>query len=204
MTPIRCLVVGLLALFLAGCASLPENLPRGAPGYAPAPQPGGPLAIVEAALKERIGPDQSGFVLLQSNEDGLRWRLALIEMRSDAAVQPLFADTAPPQTKFMGLHIKAMVIDRERVFIGSMTLDPRSVQINSAMGVIVESPGLARELAVAMERDMNKDNGSRVTLDANGQVRWTAGDDVRSMQPARNFRQRVEDVLFMASPRDLY
>jgi len=79
MTAVRCLVVELLALFLAGCTSLPDSLPRGAPGYAPAPQPGGPIAVVEAALKERIGPDQSGFVLLQSNEDGLRWRLALID-----------------------------------------------------------------------------------------------------------------------------
>jgi len=128
----------------------------------------------------------------------------LYEMRSDAAVQPLLADTAPTQAKFMGLHVKAMVIDRERVFIGSMNLDPRSVQINSEMGVIVESPGLARELAAAMDRDMAPDNAWRVTLDANGQVRWTAGDDVRGMQPARNFWQRVEDVLFMASPRDLY
>jgi putative cardiolipin synthase len=128
----------------------------------------------------------------------------LYETRSDAAVQPLLADTAPTQAKFMGLHIKAMVIDRERVFIGSMNLDPRSVQINSEMGVIVESPGLARELAGAMERDMAQENAWHVTLDADGRVRWTAGDDVRRMQPARNIWQRVQDVLFMASPRDLY
>ena len=47
----------------------------------------------------------------------------------------------------MGLHVKAMVIDRERVFIGSMNLDPRSWGINSEMGVIVDSPDLARALA---------------------------------------------------------
>ena len=51
---------------------------------------------------------------------------------------------------------------------------------------------------------MASDNAWHVTLDASGQVRWTAGDDVRTMQPARNFWQRVEDLLFMASPRDLY
>jgi putative cardiolipin synthase len=128
----------------------------------------------------------------------------LYEMRSDAAVQPLLADTAPTTAKFMGLHVKAMVIDRERVFIGSMNLDPRSTHINSEMGVIVESPGLARELAASMDRDMAPDNAWHVALDANGAVRWSAGDDVRSIQPARNFWQRVQDVLFMASPRDLY
>jgi putative cardiolipin synthase len=128
----------------------------------------------------------------------------LYEMRSDAAVQPLLADTPPTKAKFMGLHVKAMVIDRERVFIGSMNLDPRSTQINSEMGVIVDSPGLAEQLARAMERDMAKDNAWRVTLDANGQVRWTAGDQVLTAQPARNFWQRIEDVIFMAFPRELY
>jgi putative cardiolipin synthase len=140
-----------------------------------------------------------------------QWRKPLIEagvdlyeMRPDAAVQPLLADTPPTKAKFMGLHVKAMVIDRERVFIGSMNLDPRSAQINSEMGVIVESPTLARELAQAMERDMTKDNAWRVTLDAGGRVRWTDGDEVLTMQPARSFWQRIEDVIFMAFPRDLY
>jgi putative cardiolipin synthase len=125
-------------------------------------------------------------------------------MRSDAAVQALLADTPPTKAKFMGLHVKAMVIDRERVFIGSMNLDPRSIQINSEMGVIVDSPGLAGQLARAMERDMAKENAWHVTLDASGHVRWTAGDQVLTRQPARSFWQRIEDVIFMAFPRDLY
>jgi hypothetical protein len=70
--------------------------------------------------------------------------------------------------------------------------------------VIVESPTLARELAQAMERDMTKDNAWRVTLDAGGRVRWTDGDEVLTMQPARSCWQRIEDVIFMAFPRDLY
>jgi cardiolipin synthase C len=128
----------------------------------------------------------------------------LYEMRPNAAVQPLLADTPPTKAHFMGLHAKAMVIDRKRVFIGSMNLDPRSAEINSEMGVIVDSPGLAGELARAMERDMAKENAWRVTLDSAGRVRWTSGDEVLTTQPARNFRQRIEDVIFMGFPRDLY
>ena len=67
----------------------------------------------------------------------------LYEMRSDAAISRCSPTRAPTRAKFMGLHVKAMVIDRERVFIGSMNLDPRSCDINSEMGVIIESPGLA-------------------------------------------------------------
>jgi putative cardiolipin synthase len=140
-----------------------------------------------------------------------RWRKPLLaagvelhEMRHDAAVQPTLADTPPVKAVFMGLHVKAMVIDRERVFIGSMNLDPRSAELNSEMGVVVESPGLAGELARAMERDMTAENAWRVTLDADGGVRWTAGAKQVTRQPARGFWQRVEDVVFMAFPRDLY
>ena len=104
----------------------------------------------------------------------------------------------------MGLHVKAMVIDRERVFIGSMNLDPRSAELNSEMGVVVESPGLASELAAAMERDMAPENAWRVTLDADGSVRWKAGALETTSQPARDFWQRVQDIIFMFFPRDLY
>ncbi len=140
-----------------------------------------------------------------------QWRKPLIEagvdlyeIRSDAAVQPLLADTPPTRAEFMGLHVKAMVIDRQRVFIGSMNLDPRSWGINSEMGVIVESEGLARALAAAMDRDMRPENAWHVTLGPDGALRWTSGDVVLTTQPARSFWQRVQDVIFMAFPRDLY
>jgi len=140
-----------------------------------------------------------------------QWRKPLLEagielheMRSDAAVQALLVDTPPTKAEFMGLHVKAMVIDRERVFIGSMNLDPRSWGVNSEMGVIVDSPGLAQALAEAMERDMRPENAWRVKLGPDGELRWIAGSETRTTQPARSFWQRVEDVLFMAFPRDLY
>jgi putative cardiolipin synthase len=125
-------------------------------------------------------------------------------MRSDAAVQSSLADTPPAKAEFMGLHVKAMVIDRERVFIGSMNLDPRSWDINSEMGVVVDSEGLARELAAAMERDMRPENAWHVVLGADGAVRWISGDKALTTQPARSLWQRIEDVIFMAFPRDLY
>jgi putative cardiolipin synthase len=128
----------------------------------------------------------------------------LYEMRPDAAIKPLVADTPPTVSEFMGLHVKAMVIDRQRVFIGSLNLDPRSWDLNSEMGVIIESSGLAQDLAAQMERDMQPENAWRVTLAANGSLRWTAGDQVLTTQPARNFWQRIEDIIFMAFPRDLY
>jgi len=44
------------------------------------------------------------------------------------------------------LHAKTAVIDRRFVFIGSMNLDPRSASRNTELGMIVDSPELAREV----------------------------------------------------------
>jgi len=71
-----------------------------------------------------------------------QWRRPLIEAgvelhetRPDAALKDSAADTPPIPSAFMGLHAKAIVLDGgERVFVGSMNLDPRSAGINSEMG----------------------------------------------------------------------
>ena len=68
-----------LWLALAGCATLPKVLPRGAPGHAPPPQSDGALAQLEHDSKPRLGADGSAFTLLDSNEDALRWRLVLVD-----------------------------------------------------------------------------------------------------------------------------
>jgi cardiolipin synthase C len=140
-----------------------------------------------------------------------QWRKALLEagvelheVRHDAAIQPLVSDTPPTHAKFMGLHSKGMVIDRKRVYIGSMNFDPRSAFINTEMGLIVESPGLAEALAALIERDMQPANSWRVELDADARLRWTNDKETVTSQPARNFWQRVQDVIFMMFPKELY
>ena len=51
------------------------------------------------------------------------------------------------------LHAKLVVIDRKRVFVGSMNLDPRSASINTELGAIVDSAPLARELLRIIDID---------------------------------------------------
>jgi len=128
----------------------------------------------------------------------------LYEMRHDAAIQSLVADTPPTKAKFMGLHSKGMVVDHEYCYIGSMNLDPRSAQINTEMGVFIKSPGLAKALAKLIERDMQPANSWRVELDADGDLRWVDDKEVVTRQPARNWWQRVEDIFFMMFPKEIY
>jgi putative cardiolipin synthase len=128
----------------------------------------------------------------------------LYEMRHDAGIQPLISDTPPTQAKFMGLHSKAMVIDRKRVYIGSMNFDPRSSTINTEMGVFIESEPLAESLAELILRDMQPANSWRVELDEQGGLRWVDDEETVTTQPARNFWQRVQDVFFKVVPKEYY
>ncbi len=72
----------------------------------------------------------------------------------------------------MTLHSKATVIDRETIFVGSLNLDPRSLLINSEMGLFIESAyagaGLARNVLAELPGVAYK-----VDLDERGDLRWT-------------------------------
>jgi putative cardiolipin synthase len=41
------------------------------------------------------------------------------------------------------LHAKTFAVDRERIFVGSFNFDPRSAQLNTEMGLVIDSPALA-------------------------------------------------------------
>jgi putative cardiolipin synthase len=140
-----------------------------------------------------------------------RWRRPIVEagaglheLRPDAAIQREVVETPPVQGRFVGLHVKAMVIDRQRSFVGSMNLDPRSEVINAEMGVVIDSEPLARTLAVAMERDMTGANSWRVESDPQGGLRWVSDAGALTRQPARSLWQRVENLFFKLFPPNLY
>ena len=44
------------------------------------------------------------------------------------------------------LHSKAAVFDQQKVFVGSLNFDPRSVLWNTEVGIIVDSPELADQV----------------------------------------------------------
>ncbi len=74
------------------------------------------------------------------------------------------------------LHAKTVAIDRKTVFIGSMNLDPRSASKNTEMGVIVDSPQLARELirVVSISR---LQSAYRLRLTPQDALEWLTYDD---------------------------
>jgi putative cardiolipin synthase len=74
------------------------------------------------------------------------------------------------------LHAKLVVIDKKRLFIGSMNLDPRSATINTELGAMIDSPPLARELLRIIDIDRLQ-SAYRVRLNPSGSgLQWLSND----------------------------
>jgi len=79
----------------------------------------------------------------------------------------------------VSLHAKAVVVDDRYVFVGSMNLDQRSKLLNTEMGVIVDSAGLAAAVKRFFDSAAQPDASFRVSLEPayNGEVPvWSAKD----------------------------
>jgi cardiolipin synthase C len=98
------------------------------------------------------------------------------------------------------LHTKAFVIDNETVYIGSLNMDPRSMHINTEMGLLIKDAGLAREVMHYLEEDMLPENAWRVTLNEDNQLVWESAAGKVHLQPARGFGQRIADFLYGLLP----
>ncbi|MBT8339555.1 MAG: phospholipase D family protein [Desulfatitalea sp.] len=109
-------------------------------------------------------------------------------------------DVPPVTARFICLHVKAIVGDRERCFVGSLNLDPRAVDLNTENGLYIESPGLCGQLADQFDDIMSPDNAWRVYLNAEDQLRWESSDGTVSRQPARGFGQRISDFFYRLLP----
>jgi len=82
-----------------------------------------------------------------------------------------------PGTSLGRLHAKTAVIDRSTVFIGSMNLDPRSASKNTELGILAESPQLAKEV-IRVIHISKLQSAYRLRFGPDGQsLEWLTMDD---------------------------
>lgn len=62
------------------------------------------------------------------------------------------------------LHAKLFVFDREKIFVGSMNFDQRSMHLNTELGLIIDSPVLAQQIAERFEAMVQPANAYRLSL----------------------------------------
>lgn len=92
-----------------------------------------------------------------------------------------------------GLHAKTFIFDRRWVFVGSMNLDPRSLNLNTEIGMLIESPALAQQMLTKLE-DRLPDHAYRVELTPDG-LRWTTRENGQPLrlksEPLAGFKKRL-------------
>ena len=76
----------------------------------------------------------------------LRSGIELYELKSEHAVPDDEQGPGIGGSSRASLHSKTLAVDGERIFIGSFNFDPRSAFLNTEMGVLIDSPGLAGAL----------------------------------------------------------
>ena len=107
-------------------------------------------------------------------KDLLRAGVELYEARADAA--KITTPEGETQLEKLTLHTKGIIIDDDQIFVGSLNLDPRSIDINTEMGLLITSPELVGYL---MRRGMDSIAAIayRLELDEKGKITWHATID---------------------------
>ena len=125
----------------------------------------------------------------------------LYEIRVDSSKVPKGSDQKGYDA--VTLHTKGMLIDRRETFVGSLNLDPRSIDINTEMGVLIENADLTAGLAEALFMNL-PGYTYRVTENEKGKLRWTAlinGEEVvEKQEPQTSGWLRFKAFLFRVVP----
>ena len=109
----------------------------------------------------------------------------------------------------VSLHAKAIVVDQQEVFIGSMNMDPRSKLLNTEMGIIVDSPALAMAVTQFFDTATLPTSAYHVTLTAHtsphgGRMQWQDSNGGRPLiyhhDPETSATRRLEVDLFKLMP----
>jgi cardiolipin synthase C len=93
-----------------------------------------------------------------------------------------------------------LLIDDNLTFIGSANLDPRSLHLNTEMGVLVDSRELNRLVRRNIAADFSKRNARHLQAVTGERIIWVGDDVTLDEQPAESRLQRLEDWFFGLLP----
>ena len=91
---------------------------------------------------------------LKRRMDLLRAGVQLYELKPGAAKSSLRVRGRFGPGKVSGLHAKVYAVDGARIFVGSFNFDQRSAHLNTEMGLVIDSPSAAKQLADAFETEV--------------------------------------------------
>ena len=122
----------------------------------------------------------------------LRQGIELYELRPDNDNRA--ADANSGESAQLTLHSKVAVVDREHLFVGTFNLDPRSLFINTELGIVVDSPQMAESMAAAGLESL-RFAAYRLRLNRRGRLHWhytTRGEErIANKEPDTSVWRRL-------------
>jgi putative cardiolipin synthase len=105
------------------------------------------------------------------------------------------------------LHAKTLGVDARHVFVGSFNLDPRSVALNTEMGIIIDNNELAAQMRAGFEQVVSH-SAYAVALNGEGDLRWldpaAPGSEPLAQEPRTTWWQRfVVGTLSLVVPESM-
>ena len=82
--------------------------------------------------------------------------------------------------EILTLHTKVVFIDQRKMFVGSLNLDPRSIELNSEMGVVIDSPEMVAGLTQKLDHRL-ADLTYQVLLNDKGKLEWHGRNNGREV-----------------------
>ena len=147
-----------LLVTVAGCRSIPQEFDPPEPSYTLTPATHGALADLSKAFEALVGNAQSGFLLLDENDESLWWRLALI----DSAVTSIDVQTYLWAADFSGRLLVSRLQQaadrgvRVRVLVDDFLMRRRDREIAALyahpnIAIRIWNPGRQRRLGRNLE-----------------------------------------------------
>lgn len=132
-------------------------------------------------------------------KDLLQAGIKIYETKPDP-VQPKKKEKRKKQMVFSGsssssLHAKTFAVDRKRIFVGSFNLDQRSLNLNTEMGLVIDSDVLASALSDTLDRTL-ADSAYEVRIQKDGSgLEWLEvteqGEVVHRNEPRAGLLKRI-------------
>ena len=122
----------------------------------------------------------------------LRGGVKIYEVRPDAEVADY--EVVELSSAKATLHTKAYIVDRKEIFIGSFNFDPRSANINTELGVLIQSPLYAAEIARNIEKALPEISFELFLNERDG-LRWRSCEEGKEIifnkEPHTSWWQRM-------------
>jgi cardiolipin synthase C len=126
--------------------------------------------------------------------DLIKAGIQLFEMKRFSDDKKFREQAGPFGSSGTSLHAKTFSVDGRRIFVGSFNFDPRSIHLNTEMGVVIESPSLANDIRTIFDQRV-PENSYEVRLDKNGKVHWIErtdkGEIIHKREPQTGFLQLI-------------